>query len=542
MVLLWLAATARDTLTRELGQMAFSWSDYQQAVFQFLETTKQNLVIEAVAGSGKSTTILEAARRVTGSVGIIAFNKAIAVELEGKIQKAGMVSSQAKTFHSAGNGAINSYLKGNGKKRAEIDDKKVNKIVDEICVKRPDIAEFGAFIEAAVKMAKNLAFGVAGGPAMDDMNAWNHMIYHYSIDEKLPDNVEGRLEDKAIPAAIHVLKKSNTDLSSIDFSDMVYLPLVHNMRVWGYDNLMVDEAQDLNLSRMLLAKKMIRRGGRFIFVGDPRQNIYGFTGAMHGALDIIKRDFRCHTLPLSVTYRSAKKIVAYAHRVVSHIQAAPNAPEGEVRFIGGDEFNATELLPTDAILCRVNAPMVTLAFSLIRRGIACKIEGREIGAGLVALVSKWKVKKLDTLKDRLSTYRDREVEKAMAKDQEERADAITDKVNTLLVLIERAESLKLDVNGLKTMIEDMFADDVTKSGILTLCSYHKSKGREFPRVFRLDHFKHCPSRFARQEHQLLAEHNLDYVSVTRAMTTLVEVDQGSETLPKQEKAAEKVAA
>ena len=101
--------------------------------------------------------------------------------------------------------------------------------------------------------------------------------------------------------------------------------------------------------------------------------------------------------------------------------------------------------------------MVTLAFSLIRRGIACKIEGREIGAGLVALVSKWKVKKLDTLKDRLSTYRDREVEKAMAKDQEERADAITDKVNTLLVLIERAESLKLDVNGLKTMIEDMFA-------------------------------------------------------------------------------------
>ena len=74
----------------------------------------------------------------------------------------------------------------------------------------------------------------------------------------------------------------------------------------------------------------------------------------------------------------------------------------------------------------------------------------------MALVLKWKVKKLDTLKDLLLTYRDREVEKAMAKDQEERADAITDKVNTLLVLIERAESLKLDVNGLKTMIEDMF--------------------------------------------------------------------------------------
>ena len=526
--------------------MAFSWSEYQTAVFSFLETTKQNLVIEAVAGSGKSTTILEAAMRVAGSVGIIAFNKAIAVELEGKITSRLMTQAQAKTFHSAGNGAINSYLKGNGKKRAEIDDKKVNKIVDEICVKRPDIAEFGSFIEAAVKMAKNLAIGAPGGPAMGDMNAWNHMIYFYGIDEKLPDNVEGRLEDKAIPAAIHVLKKSNADITTIDFSDMVYLPLVHNMRVWGYDNLMVDEAQDLNLSRMLLAKKMIRRGGRFIFVGDPRQNIYGFTGAMHDALEIIKREFRCHTLPLSVTYRSAKKIVAYAHRVVSHIQAAPNAPEGEVLFIGGDEFNATQLLPTDAILCRVNAPMVTLAFSLIRRGIACKIEGREIGAGLVALVGKWKVKSLDALRNKLEAYRDKEVAKALAKDQEERADAIMDKVSTLMVLIERqqadADIGNRTVAGLKDTIESMFADDVTKSGLLTLCSYHRSKGREWPTVYRLDHAKHCPSRFARQEHQLIAEHNLDYVATTRAMTKLVEVDQGAETLPKQEKAAEKVAA
>ena len=514
--------------------MAFSWSEYQQAVFQFLEQQMQNLTIEAVAGSGKSTTLLESARRVKGKIGIMAFNNSIAKELKGKIEKADMKGVDAKTFHAAGFYAVRKAARA---KKVELDDKKVNKIVDEICVKRPDIAEFGAFIEAAVKMAKNLAFGAPGGPAMGDMTAWNHMIYHYGIDEKLPDEVEGRLEDKAIPAAIHVLKKSNADTLTIDFSDMIYLPLVHNMQLWQYDCLMVDEAQDLNLSRLLLAKKMIRRGGRYIFVGDPRQNIYGFTGAMHDALDIIKREFRCHTLPLSVTYRSAKKIVAYAHRVVSHIQAAPNAPEGEVLFIGGDEFTATELLPTDAILCRVNAPLVTMAFSLIRRGIACKIEGREIGSGLVALVSKWKVKKLDTLKDRLATYRDREVEKAMAKDQEERADAITDKVNTLLVLVERAESLKLDVNGLKAMIEDMFADDVSKSGLLTLCSYHRSKGREWRRVFRIDHARHCPSRFARQPHQRIAEDNLDYVATTRAISTLVEVELDRETLPKQ---AEKV--
>lgn len=525
--------------------MAFSWSEYQNAVFSFLEIRPHNLVVEAVAGSGKSTTILEAARRVKGKVGIMAFNNSIAKELKGKIEQSGMKDTDAKTFHAAGFYAVR---KAAGNKKVELDDKKINKIVDELCVKKPAAAPYGAFIEAAVKMAKNLAFGAPGGPAIDDARAWENMVSHYGLDEKLPEEVEDTLDKLAIPGAIWVLKKSNQDTLTIDFSDMIYLPLVHNMRLWQYDCLMVDEAQDLNLSRLLLAKKMVRRGGRYIFVGDPRQNIYGFTGAMHDALDMIKKEFNCETLPLSVTYRSAKKIVAYAHRVVSHIQAAPDAPEGEVLFIGGDEFNATQLLNTDAILCRVNAPLVTMAFSLIRRGIACKIEGREIGSGLVSLVSKWKVKKLDTLKDRLETYRQREVEKALAKDQDERADAISDKVDTLMVLIERSQSMKPedrftpDVAGLKAMIEDMFADDVSASGLLTLCSYHRSKGREWIRVFRVDHSKHCPSRFARQPHQRIAEDNLDYVATTRAMTTLVEIDQGAETLPKQEKAAEKVPA
>ncbi len=532
--------------------MAFSWSEYQQAVFQFLETQSFNLLVEAVAGSGKSTTILAAARRIKGKIGIVAFNNSIAKELKVKIEQAGMRDADAKTFHAAGYYGVR---KAAGAKKVELDDKKVNKIVELLVFGPPgnpekgraDLAPFAAFIEAAVKMAKNVAIGAPGGPSINDMAAWNHMIYHYTIDDKLPEEVEGRLEDKAIPAAIHVLKKSNADTLTIDFSDMVYLPLVHNMRLWQYDCLMVDEAQDLNLSRLLLANKMVRRGGRFIFVGDDRQEIYGFTGSMPDALGVIKREFRCHTLPLSVTYRSARKIVEYAHRVVNHIQAAPDAPEGEVRFganaIGGDEFEAMQLLPTDAILCRVNAPLVTMAFKLIRRGIACKIEGREIGTGLVALVSRWKVKKLETLKDRLATYRDREVEKALAKDQDERADQITDKVNTLLVLIERAESQNLDVAGLKAMIEDMFADDVTKSGLLTLCSYHRSKGREWMRVFRVDHHKHCPSRFARLPHQRKTEDNLDYVATTRAKLFLGEVDLDRETLPEQkESAAEKVAA
>jgi superfamily I DNA/RNA helicase len=534
--------------------MAFSWSNYQQAVFQFIEAKPNNLLVEAVAGSGKSTTLLEIARRIKGTVGIVAFNKAIAEELKGKIAKfretdANMSGVDAKTIHAAGNAAVMRFA-GDQKVKANkvtIDDKKVDKIVAELVAgrpgkeeeARPDLAEFASFIIAAVKMAKNLAFGVRGGSDIKDMSAWLWMIYHYTIDDKLPEKVEDRLEDKAIPACMAVLRRSNRDTKIVDFSDMVYLPLVHDMKIWQYDCLMVDEAQDLNLARILLAEKMVRRGGRMVFVGDPRQCIYGFTGAMPDALDYIKKKFKCQTLPLSVCYRCARKIVEYAHRVVSHIQAAPNAAEGRVLFIGGDEFDTMDLRPTDAILCRVNAPLVTLAFSLIRRGIACKIEGREIGSGLISLASRWKVKKLDTLKTRLNTYRDREVKKAMEKDDAERADAIADKVETLMVLVERAQSLNLDVDGLKAMIEDMFSDDVSKKGLLTLCSYHRSKGREFERVFRINHYKHCPSRFAKQPHQIIAEENLDYVSTTRAELELFEVDLENQTLQKQEAQPEK---
>ncbi len=535
--------------------MAFSWSSYQQAVFQFIDTQMKNLVIEAVAGSGKSTTLLEIARLMKGKkVGIIAFNSAIAKELKGKIVERQMNDVDAKTFHAAGLYAVTKRV---GKRDdVDIDKKKISKIVDALCVSRPDLGAYGSYIEAAVNMAKNLGFGCPGGPVLDDMHAWIHMTTFYSLDDKLPEDEVSpngnkmspdAIMEKGIKAAQVVLKRSvklvlewlkdrtGKGRLMIDYADMIYLPLVLDLRMWQYECLMVDEAQDLNYSRMLLAKKMVRRGGRFVFVGDPRQNIYGFTGAMNNALEIIKTEFGCHTLPLSVTYRSAKAIVAYAHRVVSHIQAAPNAPEGEVLFWGGDQFEAEELLKTDAILCRVNAPLVTLAFSLIRRGIPCKIEGREIGAGLISLVSKWKVKSLDKLRDRLEGYMQREVEKALAKDQEERADQITDRVNTVFVLIERCaaqdDTSKRNVAGLKEMIEAMFDDNVASQGLLTLCSYHRSKGREFLRVFRLDHHKHCPSRFAKLPHQRIAEDNLDYVATTRAITTLVEINQNTQTLP-----------
>ena len=56
-----------------------------------------------------------------------------------------------------------------------------------------------------------------------------------------------------------------------------------------------------------------------------------------------------------------------------------------------------------------------------------------------------------------------------------------------------------------------------------LATYHRSKGREWPRVFLLEHHLRCPSKAARQPWQLEQEGNLAYVAITRAQEDLIYV-------------------
>lgn len=63
--------------------MERTWSQYQQAIFSFIANGTGNAIVTAVAGSGKSTTIVEGMKLVpSGATSIfLAFNKAIADEL-----------------------------------------------------------------------------------------------------------------------------------------------------------------------------------------------------------------------------------------------------------------------------------------------------------------------------------------------------------------------------------------------------------------------------------------------------------------------------
>ncbi len=58
---------------------------------------------------------------------------------------------------------------------------------------------------------------------------------------------------------------------------------------------------------------------------------------------------------------------------------------------------------------------------------------------------------------------------------------------------------------------------------MRLLTAHRAKGLEFPRVFLWGRNAFMPSKYARQDWQKKQELNLEYVALTRAMRTLVDV-------------------
>jgi DNA helicase II / ATP-dependent DNA helicase PcrA len=72
----------------EMENKKFKPSKYQKAIYSFIENGKGNAVVEAVAGSGKTTTIVEATSRIPPKdrAIFVAFNKSIATELSKKLQ------------------------------------------------------------------------------------------------------------------------------------------------------------------------------------------------------------------------------------------------------------------------------------------------------------------------------------------------------------------------------------------------------------------------------------------------------------------------
>ena len=483
-------------------------SAQQSAAVQFVTSSNRNLVLEAVAGAGKTTTLIEMVKATQGSVAFCAFNKAISLEISDRISTLNLGDRiKVGTLHSFGFGAIRravSRVKVDGNKLRELARREFN----------GEHENLRQFVISAAGMAKE--YGIAA-TCENDVDNWSAMLNHYNLLDSLPDNVT---EAQGIDAAQYLLNCSNSLTQIVDFADMIYLPVLNKMKMWQYDNLLLDEAQDTNAMRRALVKMMLKPSGRLFAVGDSCQAIYGFTGADSEALNNIRSEFNADTLPLTVTYRCPKSIVAVANQWVDHIQAHESAPDG---IVDSCELRDVAKLATaqDAIICRNTKPLVELAYNLIRNSVACRVEGRSIGEGLVKLAQRWKtVTTVGELEIRLEQWAESEIAKNRAKGNDSRCQVVEDQAQTLQVFIMQCEDSD-HISTLVAAIRSLFGD--TESGqqkVLTLSTIHKAKGREWDRVFALGMSNYSPSKWAKQAWELVQENNLCYVQVTRAKSHL----------------------
>lgn len=472
-------------------------SPQQATVFDWVVNGEGSALVEAVAGSGKTTTLVAALELMSGRIAFGAYNKKIAEEIKARAPKRDGV--YIGTMHSFG---FKAWARATS--NLQVEDKKVVKIYRE----QGFDPEIEAPVVQLVSLAKQRALGVVSPKSVESFVS---IIDHHNVETLDRD-------DEVITRAIEVLDLSTKlDAQVIDFDDMIYAPLLHKARVYEHDWVLIDEAQDTNAARRALALRMLRRGGRLVAVGDRHQAIYGFTGADANALDLIASSVNATRLPLTVTYRCPKTVVAYAQKWVSHIQAHESAPDGEV-LEGAQAPKPEDSVVGDAILCRFNRPIIELAFDLISKGKPAKVEGRDIGEGLKTLARRWKVRSLDMLVKRLEAYRERETAKLRAKEKESQAATVEDKVDCLLLLVTRTIAKDGGLPDLLAEIDEIFADSGDATNRIILSSIHKSKGREWSRVFWL---QTGPSSWARKDWEIEQERNLCYVAATRAKKTLV---------------------
>lgn len=514
-------------------------SKYQAAVFDHFQSGSGSRIIRAVAGSGKTTTMKNAIRFLPEftSVQMLAFNVEAAEQLKSAIEELKLRTGRAfafvdaGTFHSVAMRALRSYLnlpnhqiKVKSNKLRWLFRDKLNELKNSTLLKNqsPEYLDltYSPFCCKLVGLAKGEGIGAL---VPNERSEWQKLIDHHGL---YLDSSNAEISH-AIDLSIALLEWSVEAArgGSLDYDDMLYLISLWNIALPRNSVVICDEAQDTNPVRRAMLHLLLADGGRLYAVGDEKQSIYAFTGASVDAMALIEREFNCESLPLTVCYRCAQSIVDYAKIIdpTYQIESAPGAPLGsvELEIPLADAFEILD--PTDAILCRNTAPLISIAYRRIAAGLGCRILGREIGQGLINLIEAQRAKDLDELELRLDDWAEKETTKFIKRGEEDRAEQVADRVECIRVVI---DALPVPDRTIKTLCEKLSSmfDDKNDS-LLTLCTMHKAKGKEWPQVVILRPDL-IPSRAARQPHQLEQERNLHIVAVTRAKEHLYIAEPG----------------
>jgi len=498
--------------------MVFVPSAKQAEFFDFVSSGQGSCNLISVAGSGKSTSILRSFPYIPASKKVLylVFNTRNSEDMKSKVKNLEIETGRSyanvrvATFHSHGFGLLRWHLQSRNIQIGKPDSNKCRKLFKEM-VKEEDFILYSSFVTKLVAYAKGEGLGIL---RESNTEAYLSIIDHHdmSLEHEKATIEKGITFARALMATSYKAAKDG----NIDYDDMLFMPLALNLRWFKQDYIFGDEMQDSNPVRREIMKRSCHANTRVFAVGDPCQAIYGFTGATKDAMDLIKHEFNAIDMYLNVSFRCPKAVVESVKNIVPYFEVNDTNKEGDVFDVTLSE--ALEILTEkDAILCRNVAPLVSLAFKLIGQGRACHVLGSEIGQGLIKLVNQMQATDIDDLQVKLTSWRDREMSAAMAKDQEQKAAGIADRAECLFVMMESLPEITRTVQGLIGRITALFQDD---EPTLTLSSMHKAKGMEWENVV-IYRYDLMPSPWARQPWQAQQEQHLDYVARTRAMNYLM---------------------
>ena len=464
--------------------MSIKPTDEQLKVIAAAKSGK-DLVVQALAGTGKTTTLKLLAESLSDKQGTyIAFNKAIVDEAVSKFPP----NVRCKTAHSLAYGNVGRNFKDRINNHSRITLKQVAEWmgVEKIGYR---VGKESFVLEEA--QVANLVISSVGNfcKSVDAKITKEHIELPFlaAFDKKLVANFQKTL----LPHAVKAWDDIQEQDGFLKFDHDYYLKMwqLSSPKIRG-DFILFDEAQDAD--PVMLSIIEAQHHAQRIYVGDQFQAIYEWRGA-ENALNKVKVD---QSLWLTQSFRFGEAIASEANDILGFLEAPV-----EVQGFASVKSSVEEVYDPKAILCRTNAGVIQHVMQEQEKHRKVAILGRTQELIDFALACGNLQKGIRTGHHELAPFKSwSEVKHYVERFPEE-----THEIKTMIDLVDRfgVDSL---VSALKKVVSESEADVLVSTA-------HKAKGREWETVKLAGDYLH-PTDMDTEDLRLA------YVSVTRAIKKL----------------------
>lgn len=454
----------------------------QQVAVHLASTHRENIKINALAGTGKTSTLRAIALNLPKqSFLYLAFNKSVQVEASQSFPR----NVTARTIHSLAYRAMRVHELEPWQKKLKVS---------------ATLKDYANFLQKKVSLKSIVCLKEAMREfqnSSDERPSSQHIPSQALIGIKSEEkNWIMNFVDEEAPRLWKSMISFEEGSFPINHDTYLKLWQLSNPRISGVDVIMLDEAQDANPVMIdIIQKQKIR----FILVGDTWQQIYSFRGAVNAMRNLETK----HVCYLTQSFRFGQTIADLANEVLS-LRLAPKKIRGFERkesYIGPLVQRVQY-----TVLFRYNISLLEEAIDLASKGLKIHVLG-SLEHTIAAVMDVYYLfikakKKIKNPKIRsFKNWSELELNFDIIDDVEFRKS------------IRFVEKYKFETSALIASVERAAVSLPEKSDVI-LATAHKSKGREWDYVRLSEDFRDAVRSFEEEELNLL------YVAMTRAIKGL----------------------